>query len=486
MKLWLFFMGAAAAWGATLLEAAQNGDREAVRTLIEQRADVNAAGPDGMTALHWIVQADDRELARLLLDRGANPSVSTRYGITPLWLAATNASPSMVELLLKAGADAKAVTPQNETVLMAAARSGDAASIRLLLARGVDPNARESSMGETALMWAAAENHPEAVRALIEGGADPNARSTVLTLAPFQWVTSGMVSTMLPRGGWTALMYAARQNSIGAAAALADAGADLNLRDPDGTTALVFAIINAHFDLAAMLLQKGADPNIADETGMAALYAAVDMHTLGPMLSRPAPKLVDEIDAADLVKILLAHGADPNQQLIKPVLGRHHDGGDASLGEGTTPLMRAAKTNDLPVMRALLEAGASPFLMQKDYTTVLMIIAAGGARAGAYSVAFSVTEERAIEAMKLCIEYGADVDAFNRNGQTALHRAAQRGANKIVQFLADAGAKLDFKDRQGRTALDLVSGAGGRGGRGGGGGQPATAALLRELMAKRP
>ncbi len=134
-------------------------------------------------------------------------------------------------------------------------------------------------MGETALMWAAAENHPEAVKALIEGGADINAHSTVLTLAPFKWVTSGMVSTTLPRGGWTPLMYAARQNSFDAAAALADAKADLNLTDPDGTTALVFAIINAHFDLAAMLLDKGADPNVGDETGMAALYAAVDMHT---------------------------------------------------------------------------------------------------------------------------------------------------------------------------------------------------------------
>jgi ankyrin repeat protein len=331
-------------------------------------------------------------------------------------------------------------------------------------------------------MWAAGENHPEAVRALIQGGADPNTRSSVLALAPFKWVTSGMVSTMLPRGGWTALMHAARQNATGAALALADSGADLNIQDPDGATALVFAIINAHFDLAAALLEKGADPNLADETGMAALYAAVDMHTLGPMISRPPPKLVDERDALDVVKLLLAKGADPNARLKRPVLGRHHDGGDASLGEGTTSLMRAVKTNDIPVIRALLEAGANPSLTQKDYTTCVMIAAAGGARAGAYSAAFSVTEDGAIEVIRLLMERGADINAFNANGVTALHRAAARGADKLVQFLADNGAKLDLRDRQGRMPVDLAAEPVRVPGRPPGRPRESTVALLRGLM----
>ncbi len=275
-----------------------------------------------------------------------NVKAASRYGITPLSLAATNGDVPMLDALIKAGADPNAALPEGETILMTASRTGNPDAIRLLLAHGANPNTKENSLGETALMWAAAENHADAVRALIKGGADPNLRSTVLTLAPFKWVTSGMVSTSLPRGGWTALMYAARQNAAGAARALAESGADLNLTDPDGTTALTFAIINAHFDLAAMLLDKGANPNVADETGMASLYATVDMHTLGAMLSRPAPKLVDELDSVGLVKLLLAHGADPNARLKKPVLGRHHDGGDASLGEGTTPLIRAVKTND--------------------------------------------------------------------------------------------------------------------------------------------
>ena len=154
--------------------------------------------------------------------------------------------------------------------------------------------------------------------------------------------------TVLPRGGWTPLMYAARDGAARRRAALADPKADLNAADPDGTTALMLAIINAHFDTAAMLIEKGADPNIADSTGMTALYAAVDMHTLGPMFSRPAPKLVDKLDAADVVKLLLAKGANPNARLKRPIIGRHHTPtGDASLGEGTTPLARAAKSNDL-------------------------------------------------------------------------------------------------------------------------------------------
>lgn len=445
-------------------------------------ADVNTAGPDGLTPLHVAIQAADLRKAQSLLSAGANPNAVDRYGITPLSMAATNGDAAAIETLIKAGANPNAALPEGETVLMTASRTGNAAAVKALLSHGADPNAKEKSFGETALMWAAAENHPEAVEALIGGGADPNARSNILTLAPFKWVTSGMVSTVLPRGSWTALMYAARQGSLSAARTLAEKGADLNAVDPDGTTALVFAIINAHFDLAAMLLDKGADPNITDETGMAALYAAADMHTLGPMISRPAPKLVDELDAADMVKRLLAHGANPNARLKKPVLGRHHDGGDASLGEGTTPLMRATKTNDVTVMKLLLDGGASPFLTQKDYTTPLMIAAAGGARAGAYAAAFSVTEAGTLTAMKLLIEHGADVNSFNANGQTAIHRAAQRGADRVVQFLAEQGAKLDMKDKQRRMPVDLAGEPTRNPGAAPGPGHESTVALLRRLM----
>jgi ankyrin repeat protein len=303
-----------------------------------------------------------------------------------------------------------------------------------------------------------------------------------------------MVVTVLPRGGWTPLMYSARDGAIDAARALADAKADLNLADPDGTTALMLAIINAHFDTAAALIDKGADPNVTDSTGTGALYAAVDMHTLGPMLSRPSPKLVDTLDAADIVKLLIAHGANPNARLKRPIIGRHHTPtGDASLGEGATPLARAAKSNDLVLMRMLFDAGADPRLTLKDRTTVAMIAAAGGAVVGAYAAAIPVTEASSLEAIKLCVEHGVDLNAFNTNGQTALHGASARGANSVVQYLADNGAKLDMKDKQGRTPLDVALGVGGAAGRRGGGGgtrgrgatpNEATATLLRELMAK--
>jgi ankyrin repeat protein len=466
-------------------DAAKDGNRAAVKELLRQHADVNAAQADGMTALHWAVQANDAATVQLLIAAGADAKAVNRYGITPLHLAAKNGNAVMIETLIKAGANPNAALPEGETVLMTAARTGDAAAIKTLLAHGANPNAKENTLGETALMWAAGENHADAIRMLVEFGADKNARSTVLHLAPFKWVTSGMVSTTLPRGGWTPLMYAARQNAMEAAKALAEAGADLNARDPDGTTALVFAIINAHFDLAAMLLEKGADPNVADDTGMAALYAAVDMHTLGAMMSRPAPKLVDNLSSLDLIRLLLAHGANPNARLLKPVFGRHHNGGDASLGEGSTPLMRAVKTNDVPVIKMLFDAGADPLLTQKDHTTVVMIAAAGGARAGAYAAAFDVTEEGAIDTIKLCMQRGADLNAFNDSGLTALHLAAQRGADKVVKFLAENGAKLDQKDKQNRMPVDIAGEPTIIPGRPAAPAHESTMKLLRELMAAR-
>lgn len=477
--------GIASGANPAVVDAAKKGDISTVRTLLKQRADVNAPEPDGMSALDWAVRANDLDMARALIGAGANVKFANRYGITPLSLAATNGSASMIELLLKAGADPNAALPEGETVLMTASRTGDSAAIKLLLSHDAKVNAKENTMGETALMWAAAENHSDAVKVLMEGGADVDARSTVLTLAPFKWVTSGMVSTTLPRGGWTPLMYAARQNAMDAARALAGGNADLNLTDPDGTTALVFAIINAHFDLAAMLLDKGADPNVADETGMAALYAAVDMHTLGPMISRPAPKLVDRTDAAGLVKLLLAHGANPNARLHKPVIGRHHDGGDQSMGDGTTPFMRATKANDIELMNALLDAGADPLLTQRDHTTSLMIAASGGARAGAYAVALAVSEATSVKAMQICLDHGVDINAFNNNGQTALHRAAQRGADQVVKFLAEHGATLDMKDKQNRTPVDMALLPTPDPGNTPKPGHLATAALLRQYMAAR-
>src|SRR5206468_10336441 len=366
-----------------------------------------------------------------------------------LSLAATNGNAAMIETLIKAGADPNVALPEGETVLMTAARTGNPEAVKALIAHGANVNAKENWQDQTALMFAAAENNAAAVKALVEAGADMNLHSKVWNFPEYKYETNGMAVFQLPRGGWTALMFAARQNAVEAAAMLADLKADLNAQDPDGTTALQLAILNVHYDLASVLLRKGANPNVQDNSGMAALYAAVDMRSPAGMMTRPNPKLDAEIDASEMIKILLANGADPNLKLKKPIIGRHNNlVGDTSLGEGATPLIRAAKTNDLAVMRLLLDGGADPMLTLKDRTTAGMIT-------------------NSLDAIKLLVEHGMDVNAFNTNGQTIAHNAAGRGANAVIQYIAEKGARLAKKDKQGRTPLDIASGAGG-GGRGGG------------------
>lgn len=461
-----------------LIDAVKSGNREAVRTLLKNRALVNTPEPDGTTALAWAVRADDLPMAQSLLGAGANAKAPNRYGVTPLELAATNGNAAMIATLLKAGADAV------QTTLITAARTGNPDVVRILLDHGANANAREDSYGETALMWAASENHPAAARLLIEHGADINARSNTLKYPKDRFGLEGVV-TVLPHGSWTPLMYAARQGSLGVARVLAEMGADVNLTDPDGTTALVLAIINSHYDTAALLLMKGADPNLADSTGMSALYAAVDMNTLGEVYGRPARQQVSgDSSALDLIKLLLKNRANPNAQLKSPALYRAHTPGEPTLGEGATPLMRAAKNGDAAAMRLLLENGADPALPQKNHTTALMMAAGFGRGLGVFANDYA-TEAQMIEGLKVLLDRHVDVNAVNDNGQTALHFAAL-SSDATVKLLAEHGAQLDIKDKQGRTPLDFALGAGGRGRAGA---APVvrenTAALLRQLLSAR-
>ncbi len=448
--------------------------------LVLSLSGLKAADADGTTPLHWAVRADDLEKVRSLLRTGANAKAANRYGITPVSLAATNGNAAMIETLIKAGADPKAPLPGGQTILMTAAHTGNPEAVKLLLTHGAEVNARESSHGETALMWAAAENHAGAVKMLIEFGAEVNARSNALTFPKDRFGLEG-VTTVLPRGSWTALMYAARQGSLDAARALVDAKAELNLTDPDGTTALVLATMNGHYDTAALLLEKGSDPNIEDSTGAAALYTAVDMNTLGEVYGRPARKSTSKLTALDLIKVLLAHGANPNAQLKSATLFRAHTPGEGTLGEGATPLMRAAKNGDAAAMRLLLDHGADPAITQKNRTTALMLAAGLGRGQGVFAKDYA-TEAEMLEGVNVLLERHVDVNAASDNGQTALHFAAQ-ASDPIVKALAEHGAKLDAKDKQGRTPLDSALGIGGRGRAGG----PvtvreSTAALLRQLM----
>ncbi len=476
------------AQSALIADAAMQGDKEAVRSLLKKGLDVNEAQGDGTTALHWAARLDRVELAQTLLRAGAPVNARTRYGVTPLSLAAVNGSAPVVDALLKAGADANAEVTDGETVLMLAARTGNPDAVRLLLDRGANVNARETWHGETALMWAAAEDHAAVVSLLASRGADLNVKSTVPEFPKVKVDAATMVFTALPRGGLTALMLAARQGAVAGVRALAEAGADLNAVDPDGTTALNIAIINAHYDVAALLIEKGAGLDIGDAAGMTPLYAVVDMEHQEPMVNRPLPRPSGRLVPLDVVRILLERGANPNATLKTPLLMRQHNGGDPSLGEGATPLMRVSKVSDATLIKLLLDNGADPNLRLRNQTTALMIAASRAARNAG-------PEQTTIDAIRLLLAKGADVNAVNDNGESALHIAVTRG-DALVRFLVEQGARLDLKDKAGRTPLDVAMGVpgagGGRGRSGRAGGPPtsgpvreSTAALLKELMSAR-
>jgi ankyrin repeat protein len=296
---------------------------------------------------------------------------------------------------------------------------------------------------------------------LVEHGAAKDAASRTLKFPNVRYNLATHATLPPPQGGFTALLFAARQGALDAAKALADAGADLNVQDPDGTPALTVAIVNGHHDVAQMLIERGADPNVADTVGMTPLYAAVELHTSEMYPERRPLRQSYGSATLDVIKLLLTKGAAPDSSLKTVTLrwGRRRGPGDAALAEGTTPLMRAARFADVEVMRTLLDAGANPALKQKDQTTVLMLAAGAGWRTGETILGgldFG-PESDAIEAVKLCLERGGDVAATDDDGLTALHHAVPRGAG-VVKLLLDNGAGLDAKDKRGRTALDVAQG----------------------------
>lgn len=506
----LVVLFAVGAWGAglqadattdgRLIEALKAGDKAAASSLLQQHVNVNAAEPDGTTALHWAVRADDVDAAVRLIRAGANVKAVNRYGMTPLSLAATNGNARVIEALLKAGANANDTRPEGETALMTAARTGKVEAVKALLAHGANANAKETWFGQTALMWAAAENHAAVIQALVEHGAEINVRATVLEppkreTIDFRTDKNGQalqtLLTTFPRGGLTPLLFAARHGALDAARVLVEGGADVNRPDPDGITPIELAIRNGHYDLAAMLVDKGADVNAADAAGRTPLYVAVDMHTLDWIQNRPAPRPSGTRDSLDLVKLLLDRGANPKAELKTAPPGWKGDAVAAQntfggvVGPGTTPYMRAAKNADLPIMRLLLEKGADPNLTTRGHTTALMATVGGLGRKYGADLQVTPEEERnVIAVVSLSLERGADINAANDAGQTALHGAAMLGANRLVQFLVDRGARLDAKTAQGRTPLDEalrgvtnIDGAPGES-------HEDTAALLRQLMEK--
>jgi ankyrin repeat protein len=447
-------IGYGAAVGADAANAAESKNIDALKTLVKQRADLNAAQPDGTTALHWAAHWNDAEAVSLLLRAGANAKAVNRYGATPLSEAVVSGSAATIEALLNAGASPKTLTSENgETVLMTAARAGNVNAVRILLDRGADVNAKETYKGQTALMWAASESHPEVVKLLMAHGADWKVRSVDRETKPPRLSAASSISP-IARGGFTALLFSAREGDIDSAKAILDGGADINYGDIDNTTALVVGIMNKQFSFAKFLLDRGADVNVVDAAGRTAVYAIVDIRN-EDWSTLPNRKGEDSLPSLEILKQILARNPNVDAALTRPLPGRSGmDSGDTSLGAGSTPLMRAARSGDAPAMRLLLAKGANAKLTTRDGNTALLFAAGVGYR----DKNTRGSEAEAVEAVKVAMDAGLDLNAENTRGETALDGAAGRGADLIVQFLVDHGAKINAKSKQGYTPVDYAMG----------------------------
>jgi uncharacterized protein len=440
-----------------LVDAVKRGDRQAVRALIQKAVDVNAATADGSSALFWAVERDDRDMVRLLLRAGASANTVNRYGVQPISLAAVNGSAPLIEMLLEAGADPNAVLPEGETTLMTASRAGNPDAVQLLLSRKADVNARDASRGQNALMWAAARNNADAVRVLVRGGAEVNAKTNrAVSMSGGRMSESGNTFSAPAPTGFTPLLFAVRAGAIQAVDALLQNGANVNDTLSNGESALVVAVANAHWQLADFLLDHGADPNLAG-AGWNALHQAVRERRPNIGFGTPGPIPTGNLDSINAIKKMIAKGVNVDARMSKNGM---KDGQRNRLNRlGATAFLLAAKNTDTEAMRVLVSAGADATMPAADGTTPLMV-AAGLAiwNPGEDGGSLMGQEDEVLEAVKMCVELGNNVNAANSNGETALHGSAFRGVNAVAQYLADKGATLDARDGRGWTALAVANG----------------------------
>ena len=480
-----------AAAGGPLIDAVKRQDSAAVNALLDRGAAVNEAEADGTTALHWAAERDDGKTVGLLLDAGATVGAANRFGVTPLELAANNGNGEIVERLLAAGADPNARSREGQTPLMSAALNGQEAAVAALLEHGADVHAAESYRGQTALMLAAGEGNVEAMTLLIAAGASVGAQS---------------------KSGFTPLLFAVRNAQLEAVRLLLEHGADANDLAPDGTTALNVAIVNAFYEVASVLLTHGADPNLPDAR-------ASPLHTIAWLrkpgatdraggtgeLATSAPRPTGKVTSLELAEQLLDRGADPNVRVdwdeikFEPLGGTTRNPPGLFLGRhlltynGATAFYVAAKNGDHEYMRLLAERGADPKIPNRFGVTPLMV-AAGldtweGETPGPHT---GVPEAERLEAVKLAIELGNDVNAVadfgdfkmvgepeytllyyphnlrelqelgvgdpRWSGSTALHGSIISNQPSIVQYLVDHGANIDAKTETGWTALMMTRG----------------------------
>ena len=504
---------------SSLTDAAGLRDRAAVLRLLAEGADPNETAPDGTTALMWAAYHDDLDLVNALIEAAADPTLQNEFGTSALTEAAIIGSAPVIEALVDAGADPDTENPEGETPLMAVARSGNVEAAEILVDAGADLDATEDWGGQTALMWAAAQGQIDMVEFLAAEGADLDARGVIR-----QWERKTITEPRpkdMNKGGFTPLLYAARQGCVECARRLIEAGADPDLADPDRVSPLNMALLNLHFDFAAYMIEGGADVDKWDLFGRSPIYMAADVSTLpvkgnGAMAVIPSP---DSHTALDVGRRLLEAGANPNLQLKRrpPYRDVPQDrGGDSMLAQGATALLRAARAGDADFVALLTEYGAMVDLPSKEGITPLM--AAAGVDFGSrVTRGRNRTDEGVLRTMRLLVDAGADIKARNvteprvvvpegasqraaafgrRRGsqvpsafavpnQTALHGAAGRGFTAFVKFLAENGADLEAKDANGRTALDLARGGVNLGGFGAPPPEPfpETAELLESLMA---
>ena len=436
-------------YAGSLMDAVKAGNLPAVQQTLQQHGNANEADLDGTTALHWGVEEQRLDIVQALLEAGADVNARNHLLVTPLAVALTTGDAAITEQLLKSGANPRVPVPEMGTALLAAAYTGNPEVLKALLKAGVDVNEPEPSTKQTALMLAAAAGHEAAVKALLAAGANSRVRSAK---------------------DESALFFAVRGGHIGVADALLAAGADVNERAAanaggrkgggggamntkvPGDTMLGVAIVNAHFAMANFLLSKGADPNAAGSNWMP-LHALARIRDYEEMQYPPPMIVPGDLDSLELGKSLLAHGADPNARGTEAAVRR--PGGDQNYKDllGATPFFLAAKSGDVSYMRLLVSAKADVTIPEIDHTTPLMVAAGVGCVPGQWIE----TERDVLAAVKLLVEeLSADVNAVNDHKETALHGAVCRGADSVIQYLVDKGARLDIKDEDGQTPLDQV------------------------------
>jgi uncharacterized protein len=509
MRLLLVASLALAAFAAApspIADAAMHGDKATLKNLLDAKSDVNAPQADGATALQWAAYRNDLQMADMLIGAGAKVALRNREGASPLYLAGVNGSPEMIERLLKAGADVNEPGPQGETPLMLAARNGNLAALKVLLEHKADVNAKDKIRGTTPLMWAAERGNSAAMKLLIEKGATVSAAANV----DFRNARNNMANTVTQRltspfgvnaqrqrtgasaatpngegsaipdlndpavaaffgrgpvvndgGGLTAMVLAARQDCLDCVKVLLESGADVNQTTQYGWTALLTATQNRHYKLGAYLLDHGANPNLANHGGWTPLYLATDNRNIE---SGDYPVRTPDMDHLDYIQLLLGKGANVNARICGVKSTPGDCVGDTTetrtnftmqwlFEDGATPFLRAAQSGDLKLMKLLLDKGADPKIFTAHNVTPLAVASGIGWVDG---VTFEWSPQESIEAVKLCLSLGIDPNVADDEGRTALHGAAHKGRPEVVQLLADAGAKLDARDKGSR---DSVNGA---------------------------